>query len=229
MRVCTDFSSVAIRVIHVPLRFALLSLFMLSRHLQALLFAADKPLSAEDLCTYLNAIREPEIPEISTENVRELLEEIKAKYASLEFPFEVVESGGGFRFLTKAEYHKTILQLTGEKHLKKLSPAAMETLSIIAYRGPVTKGEIEFIRGVSADYAIQKLLEKELIIISGRKEDAIGKPLLYMPSRYLLDYLGINSSEELPKLKDFGTIEYVEPTPASEALPEDLKFPQKEA
>lgn len=199
----------------------------LSFHLQALLFAADKPLPVEDLRNYLNAVREPDFPEISTEIVRELLEEIHSKYAGPEFPFEVVESGGGFRFLTKAECHKTILQLTGEKHLKKLSPAAMETLSIIAYRGPVTKGEVEFIRGVSADYAIQKLLEKELIVISGRKEDAIGKPLLYVPSRYLLDYLGINSSEDLPKLKDLGTIEYVEPTPAIEAAPSGAPFPEK--
>lgn len=192
---------------------------MLSLHLEALLFAADKPLSEEHLCTYLNAAREPEFPEISPETVQEALQEIQEKYAGPAFPFEVVQSGGGFRFLTKAAYHKTILQLTGEKHLKKLSPAAMETLSIIAYRGPVTKGEIEFIRGVSADYALQKLLDKELIVISGRKEDAIGKPLLYMPSRQLLDYLGINSSAELPQLKDLGPLEHVIPTPGSEAAP----------
>ncbi len=200
---------------------------MLSLHLEALLFAADKPLPAEELRTYLNAIREEDFPEITPEDFRELLAAVQAKYDAPAFPFTVVESGGGFRFLTKAEYHKTILPLTGEKHLKKLSPAAMETLSIIAYRGPVTKGEVEFIRGVSADYAVQKLLEKELIVISGRKEDTIGKPLLYMPSRHLLDYLGINSSEELPKLKDLGTLEYVEPTPAAEALPDDLNFPEK--
>lgn len=198
----------------------------LSLHLEALLFAADKPLPAEELRVHLNAVRGEEFPEITPESLQEMLAGIQAKYDAPEFPFTISESGGGFRFLTKAEFHKTILPLTGEKHLKKLSPAAMETLSIIAYRGPVTKGEVEFIRGVSADYALQKLLEKELIVITGRKEDAIGKPLLYMPSRHLLDYLGINSSEELPKLKDLGTIEYVVPTPASEARPDDLEFPE---
>ncbi len=188
--------------------------------LEALLFAADKPLPVEELRAHLNAVREEGTEDISTEKVQHLLDVITAKYVCDDFPFQITQSGGGFRFLTKPEYHKTIVQLTGEKHLKKLSAAAMETLSIVAYRGPVTKGEIEFIRGVSADYALQKLLDKELILISGRKEDAIGKPLLYVPSRYLLDYLGINSSAELPQLKDLGTIEYVEPTPASEAVPE---------
>ncbi len=189
---------------------------------EALLFTADHPLTIEEIAGCL-AILEPEPELLSPEQLKTLIAAITEKYASDVFPFQVVESGGGFRFLTKATYHTVVVQLTGDKHLKKLSAAAMETLSIIAYRGPVTKGEIEFIRGVSADYAIQKLLDKELVTISGRKEDAIGKPLLYMPSRHLLDYLGINGTHELPQLKDMGTIEYVAPTPASEALPEDLQ------
>lgn len=197
---------------------------MLSLHLEALLFAADQPLPFADLLTHLTAAaRTADLGEVSPETLQDLLASVQAKYSGPDFPFQIVESGGGFRFLTKAEYHTTILPLTGEKHLKKLSPAAMETLSIVAYRGPVTKSEVEFIRGVSADYAIQKLLDKELIVISGRKEDAIGKPLLYMPSRHLLDYLGINSGSELPQLKDMGTLEYVVPTPATDALPEDLQ------
>lgn len=189
---------------------------------EALLFAADHPLTIEEIADCL-AILEPEPSQLGPEQIRTLVAAITEKYASDDFPFQVVESGGGFRFLTKATYHMVVVRLTGDKHLKKLSAAAMETLSIIAYRGPVTKGEIEFIRGVSADYAIQKLLDKELVTISGRKEDAIGKPLLYMPSRHLLDYLGINGTHELPQLKDMGTIEYIAPTPASEAIPDDLQ------
>ncbi|RYD52338.1 MAG: SMC-Scp complex subunit ScpB [Sphingobacteriales bacterium] len=189
---------------------------------EALLFAADHPLTVEEISGCL-AVTEIESRVLVPEHLRLLLAAITEKYEAEAFPFQVVESGGGFRFLTKPTYHKVVVQLTGDKHLKKLSAAAMETLSIVAYRGPVTKGEIEFIRGVSADYAIQKLLDKELITISGRKEDAIGKPLLYMPSRHLLDYLGINGTHELPQLKDMGTIEYVAPTPASEAVPDDLQ------
>jgi segregation and condensation protein B len=194
----------------------------LQRSVEALLFAADHPLTIEEIAGCLAAL-ETGPTRLVPEQLSILIATITEKYASDVFPFQVVESGGGFRFLTKATYHNVVVQLTGDKHLKKLSAAAMETLSIIAYRGPVTKGEIEFIRGVSADYAIQKLLDKELITISGRKEDAIGKPLLYMPSRHLLDYLGINGTHELPQLKDMGTIAYVEPTPATEAVPEDLQ------
>ena len=121
-------------------------------------------------------------------------------------------SGGGWQFLTKKDYHKTIAQLNGDKFLKKLSSAAMETLSIIAYKQPVTKGEIESIRGVSADYAVQKLLEKELIIISGRNENLPGHPLIYETSKNFMDYFGINSSEDLPKIREVLAEQLIEPT-----------------
>ena len=78
----------------------------------------------------------------------------------------------------------------------------LETLSIVAYKQPITKGEIESIRGVNSDYSIQKLLEKELIIITGRNEDMPGKPLVYATSKSFMDYFGINSAEDLPKLKE---------------------------
>ena len=104
---------------------------------------------------------------------------IKAeKYQSEFYPFELRFSGGGFQFLTKKEYHKTVAQLNGDKFLKRLSPAAMETLAIIAYKQPVTKGEIEAIRGVSSDYAVQKLLEKELEQLKAKMASAAGASLL---------------------------------------------------
>ncbi len=198
-------------------------------HTEALLFAADKPLTAADLEAYLNGAfpaadeegEEKEDP-ISPAQIEVALKGIEEKYASDFYPFALVLSGGGYRFLTKKEYHTTVLQLNGDRHLKKLSAAALETLSIVAYKGPVTKGEIEFIRGVSADYALQKLLEKELVLIAGRKEDSVGKPLLYQTTRQFMDYLGINSPADLPQLKDLGTIHYVEPTDASEAQPEGM-------
>ena len=126
-------------------------------------------------------------------------------------------SGGGWQFLTKKEFHKTIAQLNGDKFLKKLSAAAMETLSIIAYKQPVTKGEIESIRGVSADYAVQKLLEKELVIISGRNEKLPGHPLVYSTSKNFMDYFGINSSEDLPKIREVLAEQIIEPTVVNEA------------
>ena len=96
----------------------------------------------------------------------------------------------------------------------------METLAIIAYKQPITKSEIEFIRGVSADYSIQKLLEKELIVITGRNEDMVGKPLVYSTSKNFMDYLGINSSAQLPQLKDITNTEIIFPTLGSDAQPE---------
>jgi len=93
----------------------------------------------------------------------------------------------------------------------------METLSIIAYKQPVTKGQVEAIRGVSADYAIQKLLEKELIVISGRNETMVGHPLVYATSKSFMDYFGINTPDDLPKIKEVLAEQIVEPTIVSEA------------
>ena len=112
----------------------------------------------------------------------------------------------------KEDYHKTIAQLNGEKYLKRLSNAALETLAIVAYKQPVTKGEIEAIRGVNSDYSIQKLLEKELVVISGRNEVMPGKPLVYATSKTFMDYFGINSPTDLPKLKEVFAESLIEPT-----------------
>ena len=122
------------------------------------------------------------------------------------------QSGGGWQFLTKKEFHKTIAQINGDKFLKRLSAASLETLAIIAYKQPVTKGEIEAIRGVSSDYAVQKLLEKELIIITGRNEKLPGHPLVYATSKNFMDYFGINSADDLPKIKEVLAEQLVEPT-----------------
>jgi len=100
---------------------------------------------------------------ITLDQVESCIEGIHEKYQSDFYPFEVKESGGGWQFLTKKDFHKTIAQLNGDKFLKRLSTAAMETLAIIAYKQPITKGEIESIRGVNSDYSIQKLLEKETL------------------------------------------------------------------
>jgi segregation and condensation protein B len=149
---------------------------------------------------------------LTLEQIQTSLDGIIEKYGSEFYPFEVRESGGGWQFLTKRDYHKTIAQLNGEKFLKRLSSAALETLAIIAYKQPITKGEIEAIRGVSSDYSIQKLLEKELIVISGRNEDMPGKPLVYATSKTFMDYFGINSAADLPRLKEIFAETLVEPT-----------------
>ena len=181
-------------------------------HIEALIFASDKPLNIDEIAELINTAFGFMEERITNEQVQTALEGIQEKYNSDFYPFEVKESGGGWQFLSKPAFYKTIVQLNGEKFLKRLSTAAMETLAIIAYRQPVTKGEIESIRGVNSDYSIQKLLEKELIVISGRNEELPGKPLIYITSRTFMDYFGINSTADLPKIKEVLAEQVVEPT-----------------
>jgi segregation and condensation protein B len=181
-------------------------------HVEALIFAGDKPLSSLELTELLNNAFGFMEDKITLDQVESALEGIVEKYNSEFYPFEVKMSGGGWQFLTKKDYHKTVAQLNGEKFLKRLSAAALETLAIIAYKQPITKGEVEAIRGVSCDYTIQKLLEKELIIISGRNEKLPGHPLVYSTSRNFMDYFGINSADDLPKIKEVLAEQLVEPT-----------------
>lgn len=181
-------------------------------HIEALIFASDKPLTSLDITELVNNAFGFMEDKISLDQVEAAIDGITEKYSSEFYPFEMRQSGGGWQFLTKKDYHKTIAQLNGDKFLKRLSSAALETLSIIAYKQPVTKGEIESIRGVSSDYAVQKLLEKELIIITGRNEKMPGHPLVYCTSKNFMDYFGINSAEDLPKIKEVLADQVVEPT-----------------
>jgi len=187
-------------------------------HIEALIFASDKPLTTLEITELVNNALAFMDDKISLDQVEASLEGITEKYSADFYPFEVRQSGGGWQFLTRPAFHKTVAQLNGEKFLKRLSAAALETLAIIAYKQPVTKGEIESIRGVSSDYAVQKLLEKELIIISGRNEKAVGQPLLYSTSKNFMDYFGINSADELPKIKEVLAEQLVEPTIMKETL-----------
>jgi len=181
-------------------------------HIEALVFASEKPLTSLELVELINNAFGFLDDKIVIDQVESAIEGIREKYNTEFYPFELRESGGGWQFLTKRKYHQTIAQLNGDKFLKRLSNAALETLAIIAYKQPITKSEIEAIRGVNCDYSIQKLLEKELIVIAGRNEQAVGKPLVYATSRHFMDYFGINSAEELPKISEVLAETMVEPT-----------------
>jgi segregation and condensation protein B len=171
-------------------------------HIEVLIFASEKPLTSLDIVELINNTFGFLEERVTLDQVESAIQGICEKYDSEFYPFEVRESGGGWQFLTKKDFHKTIAQLNGDKFLKRLSNAALETLAIIAYKQPITKGEIESIRGVNSDYSIQKLLEKELILISGRNENMPGKPLVYATSKNFMDYFGINSPEDLPKIRE---------------------------
>ena len=181
-------------------------------HVEALIFASDRPLTTLELTDYVNNALGFLEDRATLDQIEAALNGITEKYASDFYPFEVVQSGGGWQFLSKKDYHRTIAQIYGDKFLKRLTNASLETLAIIAYKQPVTKGEIEAIRGVSSDYAVQKLLEKELIVIAGRNEKLPGHPLVYATSRSFMDYFGINSSDDLPKIREVLAEQLVAPT-----------------
>lgn len=181
-------------------------------HIEALIFAADRPLTTLELTDMVNNALGFIEDRASLDQTEAAIEAIREKYASEFYPFEVRETGGGWQFLTKRDYYKTVAQINGDKFLKRLSTATLETLAIIAYKQPITKGEIESIRGVNCDYTVQKLLEKELVVITGRNEKMPGQPLVYATSRTFMDYFGINSTDDLPRIKEIISSELVSPT-----------------
>lgn len=181
-------------------------------HIEALIFASDKPLTSPEITELVNTALGFIEDRADTDQVNAAIEGIREKYDSEFYAFELRQSGGGWQFLTKPLYHKTVALINGDKFIKRLSAAALETLAIIAYKQPITKSEIESIRGVNCDYAVQKLLEKDLVIISGRNEDAVGKPLIYSTSKSFMDYFGINSADELPKINEVLMDELIQAT-----------------
>lgn len=171
----------------------------LSIQVEALIFASTQPLSVEDICSVILQLQ-PEA-DLDLEKTRSIVKELQEKYEGAEFAFQLKEINQGFQFFTKKEFHPLIDLLVIQRSKKRLSQSALETLSIIAYKQPVTKVEIEEIRGVNSDYSIQRLLEKDLIKIMG-KAHSPGRPILYGVSDSFMDYFGLNSLADLPKLKD---------------------------
>lgn len=167
-------------------------------YIEALVFASEQSLRVEEIVYCLQATFERDF---ALAEVNQSLVNIKAKYSAENFAIELVNLNNGYQFLTKKSYHPVISLLQLQRSKKKLSQAALETLAIIAYKQPVTKNEVEQIRGVNCDYSIQKLLEKELITINGKSE-ALGKPILYGTSALFMDYFGINNIQELPNIKE---------------------------
>ena len=175
----------------------------LAQHIESLIFISDKPLKMGKIKSTLEELFESEI---SDEDLTTAMDSLFQKYENTDFAIEIVEIGGGYQFMTKPIFEKTIATFLKQEVKKRLSRAAMETLSIIAYKQPTTKREMEQIRGVSCDYSVQKLLEKELITIQGR-DDSPGRPLLYGTSEKFMEYFGLKTIADLPKLKDFETPE----------------------
>lgn len=178
---------------------------ILQNYIQAIIFCAQSPVAIEELQKCLSETLQQEI---TISDVLESIEAMNQRFADEAFAFQIYAIGGGYQFLTKPDYQEAIGLFLKQKSKRKLSASSLETLAIIAYKQPVSKTGIEQIRGVSCDYAIQKLLEKELVEIKG-KADTIGRPVIYGTTRKFMEYFGINHLKDLPQLKDFVSEENV--------------------
>jgi segregation and condensation protein B len=176
---------------------------LLTQHIESLIFASEQAISVEEIYHCLEQSFETEM---AMDEIRNSVNNLLNKYSESSFGIEIVEINGGYQFMTKGAYHHSIAILLKQANKKRLTVTAMETLAIIAYKQPVSKVDLEKIRGVNCDYSVQKLLEKELISIAGRS-DGPGKPILYATSDKFMDYFGLKSLSDLPKLKEFQTNE----------------------
>jgi segregation and condensation protein B len=167
------------------------------RELEALLFATDQPLTLAKLASLF--------PDADRKELRAELESLREEYDREQRGFTLVEFGGGYSIATRPEYAKLVRKLYRGRRKARLSKPALECLAIVAYKQPVTRLEIEEIRGVSVQGVVGTLLERDLIAIVGRAE-TLGHPLLYGTTRTFLDYLGLKNIKELPQLSELEDI-----------------------
>jgi segregation and condensation protein B len=166
---------------------------MIKRVIEALLFVSEKPLTIDDLRQALDGIEE--------NTVKEAIEELKDHYTKSERSFNIAELAGGYQIVTNPEFSPWISKLF-KRDETKLSGPSLETLAIIAYKQPLTRNEVERIRGVNVDGVLKTLLDKNLIKVRGRK-DAPGRPIAYGTTEEFLKLFGLKGLEQLPKLRDF--------------------------
>jgi segregation and condensation protein B len=172
--------------------------------IESLIFSSDEPLAPGDIVKAIKGIDGDDV-EIRNEDVEETVTELNDQYNHQNNSFRIVRIANGFLFATKEENAKYVGYLSSEKTKRRLSHAALETLAIIAYKQPITKPELESIRGVNSDYILSSLLEKNLITISGRAE-TVGRPLLYTTTNEFLKYFGLNSLSDLPRPREIDEI-----------------------
>ncbi|MCC7158453.1 MAG: SMC-Scp complex subunit ScpB [Ignavibacteria bacterium] len=167
---------------------------------EVLIFSSDRPLTLKQMKDIINEEKTSTGVTADIRNIEKAADELVEKYSAGDCSFNIIKLAGAYRFATRHEFAPWLAKLNKEKLKRRLSQSALETLAIIAYNQPITKGEMEAIRGVNVDYIIGSLLEKDLITIKGRAE-VVGRPMLYGTTDNLLEYLGINSIADLPHLK----------------------------
>ena len=179
----------------------------LARVIEALLFSAQKPLSAKDIVTLLRAgggedeLAPNEFARVREAEVAAALEQLKTEYIEQQHAFQLAEKAEGWQLVSDPAYAKWVGQLFPAPKPARLSAPALETLAIIAYRQPITRADVEAVRGVTIDGVLQTLLERGLVKITGRAEIP-GRPLLYETTAFFLDHFGLRTLDELPNVEE---------------------------
>lgn len=169
--------------------------------IEALIFASEDEISVKQIKEILDNFKIKATPT----QIEDKIDELNFSYKANNNSFRIIKIAGGYQFSTNKEYALFVGKLFTEKQKKKLSQSSLETLAIIAYKQPIARSEIEFIRGVNVDYIVNSLLEKELINIIGRAETP-GRPILYGTTKNFLRVIGLNSLDDLPKLREINEI-----------------------
>ena len=167
--------------------------------IEALIFAAEEPLPMQRIAEVIGETTGERAP--SVEDIEAYVDDLNAHYDTTGRPFQIREWAEGYRMSTRQEYGPFLKRMFHMQRTKKLSRSLMETLAILAYKQPVTKPEIDFIRGVDSDYALRRLMEIDLVDIAGRS-DGVGRPLLYKTTDAFMDKFGLRALDDLPTLRE---------------------------
>ncbi|MEX2601476.1 MAG: SMC-Scp complex subunit ScpB [Balneolaceae bacterium] len=171
--------------------------------IEALIFSSPDPISWDHLAGIV--VEGEDELKLTEETIRQVVDQLNRRYDENGLAFRIEEVGGGFTFVTQPRFHPWLSIFQHENAYRKLSQSAIETLAIVAYRQPITKPEVDQIRGVDSGYILRQLLEKMLVRVSGRA-DSPGKPLLYKTTDHFLKHFGINSVDELPRPREIEEI-----------------------
>ncbi len=171
--------------------------------IEALIFASPEPMEPKKLIEIVGEGDEQLL--IDEDTIAGFVEKLNDRYEENGISFRIEYTGGGYTFVTSPKYHRWLSIYQHQNAYRRLSQSAIETLAIVAYRQPITKPEVDQIRGVDSGYILRQLMEKMLIKVSGRAESP-GKPLLYKTTKNFLQHFGINSVDELPKPREIEEI-----------------------
>jgi segregation and condensation protein B len=182
----------------------------LSQVIEALLFAAQKPLTTRELVSAIKGagaedeLMPNEFAKVTEAQVAAALEQLKIEYVQQDRAFQLAEKAEGWQLVSDSAYAPWVRQLFPAVKPARLTPPSLETLAIVAYRQPITRADIEAVRGVAVDGVLQNLMERGLVKIAGRAE-VPGRPLLYETTQFFLEHFGLRNLDELPNAEELRT------------------------